>query len=156
MKTTKMILLVLVFGNFLFGCHTKIPDPSIIKDQGGKSMIRTKELHVRFKTFFLSLQEAVKDGDKNQVADLCGYPLLVTRSLKQAAVKIPNKSELLKQYDEVFNDNVKDIIITQNINDIFERYTENGWGYGFWDGSIWAIRTKDSIEIKSIITYAKP
>lgn len=82
--------------------------------------------------FVQQLQKAVKDNDKNAIADLIHYPLRINHGgAKHTNIK--DKAEFLQQFDTIFTSAVQDKIKQVNPYNLFC----NSQGVMFSNGLIW-------------------
>ena len=140
MQKVKNCLLVSLI--FIFACNSSATDRKIPIDINKKRML---------KDFFETLKSNVGEGKAAEVAKMCKYPLTVHLSEKEAK-RIKNKSEFVANYPEIFNENLKHVVLIQS----FEKLFENSDGIAFWHGTLWIERQKDkSFKIKSIFNNLK-
>ena len=62
--------------------------------------------------YFQKLQQAVRNNDRSAVAGLVNYPVRVNRGPKSHSL-IANRTDLLKQYDQVFPATIRQGILEQ-------------------------------------------
>ncbi|MFC5648221.1 hypothetical protein ACFPYJ_03640 [Paenibacillus solisilvae] len=84
-----------------------------------------------FDAMFDALKTAVANGDKNAAAAYILYPLRVNGT--GSALKIANKEEFLKQYDEIFTEPIKQALAKQTKDSLFVNYQ----GVMVGNGEIW-------------------
>ncbi|EKO38651.1 MAG: hypothetical protein B193_2659 [Solidesulfovibrio magneticus str. Maddingley MBC34] len=92
--------------------------------------------------FVASLQKALAADDKQAVAKLVSYPLMV--SLGGQELEIENQAALVRQYDQVFTKAIRENILAQPLNDIF--VNKQGVMVGS-DGKVWALPEGNNLRI---------
>lgn len=95
--------------------------------------------------FVASLQKALAADDKQAVAKLVSYPLMV--SLGGQELEIENQAALVRQYDQIFTKTIKENILAQPLNDIF--VNKQGVMVGS-DGKVWALPEGNNLRISVI------
>jgi hypothetical protein len=83
------------------------------------------------RAFLAQLQAAVQSNNKEAVAGMIGYPLLVLRDGKRT--RIPRKEALLSNYDRIFTAPVRDAILQQTAQCLFG----NSSGAMVGSGEVW-------------------
>lgn len=68
---------------------------------------------IEYRYWMLRLQKATKEDDRKQIADFILYPLTWNR--KEGTISIKNRSEFLKNYEAIFNPELKARIASQNV-----------------------------------------
>ena len=94
--------------------------------------------------FFHELQKAVADDDRAKVATMIAVPIVAYTGRRK--VRFRSKLEVLKKYDLVFNQKVKQALARQNVSDLFV----NSQGIMVGDGEIWFNQISGSDEFKVI------
>ena len=95
--------------------------------------------------FVASLQKALAAEDKNAVAGLVSYPLMV--SVGGEDLEIENKAAFVSQYDRIITKEIKQNILAQPLNDIF--VNKQGVMVGT-DGKVWALPDGKALRIAVI------
>ena len=95
--------------------------------------------------FVASLQKALAADDRQAVAKLVSYPLMV--SLGGQDLEIENQAALVRQYDQVFTKAIRENILAQPLNDIF--VNKQGVMVGS-DGKVWALPEGNNLRISVI------
>lgn len=80
--------------------------------------------------FLAKLQDAFKKNDRDAVASLVNYPLLVTAGGKR---QIRSQAQLLAGFDHVFNASVRAVILNATADDVWG----NSHGFMIGRGAIW-------------------
>jgi hypothetical protein len=81
--------------------------------------------------FFRSIQSALRENDRQTVASLVSYPILVTVQHKH--VHIRNRAQLLDHFDEIFDEGVRCSILNAD-----EKKVWGNWrGFTVGDGAVW-------------------
>lgn len=93
--------------------------------------------------FFLDLQKAVEKNERDKVILMVAYPLYVR--IKGRRTKLRNKAELLKNYNAVFNEKVKQAIAKSSAPS-FANYQ----GVMLGDGEIWFNLLKNRFKVTAI------
>lgn len=88
-----------------------------------------------FEKVFKTVQSLVEKGDKQQVAQYILYPVNVY--INGQKTKISNEAEFVKYYDQIFNEKVKQALITQDVKETFVNYK----GVMVGNGEIWFTAT---------------
>jgi hypothetical protein len=83
------------------------------------------------RAFLAQLQAAVQANNREQIAGMISYPLLVLRSGKR--VRIRQKQGFLENYQEIFIEPVRDAVLHQTAQCLFG----NSLGAMVGDGEIW-------------------
>jgi len=83
------------------------------------------------RAFLAQLQAAVQSNNKEEIAEMVGYPLLVLRDGKRT--RIPRKEALLSNYDRIFTAPVRDAILQQKAECLFG----NSSGAMVGSGEVW-------------------
>jgi hypothetical protein len=83
------------------------------------------------RAFLAQLQAAVQSNNKEEVAGMIGYPMLVLRDGKRT--RIPRKEALLSNYDRIFTAPVRDAILHQTAQCLFG----NSSGAMVGSGEVW-------------------
>jgi hypothetical protein len=83
------------------------------------------------RAFLAQLQTAVQSNNKEEVAGMIGYPLLVMRDGKRT--RIPRKEALLSNYDRIFTAPVRNAILQQTAQCLFG----NSSGAMVGSGEVW-------------------
>jgi hypothetical protein len=83
------------------------------------------------RAFLTQLQAAVQANNKEQVADMVSYPVLVLRSGKRTRIR--EKRELLTNFGLIFTDPVRDAILHQTALCLFG----NSTGAMVGNGEVW-------------------
>ncbi|MDN4091931.1 hypothetical protein P4U99_18585 [Brevibacillus agri] len=86
---------------------------------------------VAFEAFFDKLQEAVKAGNKAQVARMVQYPLRINKDGGSRYVQ--NEQQFLAEYDEIVTPKVKEALLAQNVRETFV----NAQGVMVGNGELW-------------------
>jgi hypothetical protein len=85
------------------------------------------------RNFFDSIRRAIKEDDREAVASLVRYPLLVfDKSGHKREIGSPN--QLMKEFGSVFSTPVKSAILCQS----FDRLMVSNKGVMFANGTLWA------------------
>ena len=82
------------------------PDISIVDAFGPKTASDARHFLVR-------LQDAVRCNDREVVASMIRYPLLISGA--KAKLHIKTKSEFLKHYDLIWDQDVRDALLSQSV-----------------------------------------
>jgi hypothetical protein len=85
------------------------------------------------RAFLAQLQAAVQSNNKEQIADMVGYPLLVLSSVKRT--RIAKKQAFLSNYSLIFTDPVRDAILHQSAQCLFG----NSSGAMVGNGEVWFV-----------------
>lgn len=88
-----------------------------------------------FEKTLITIQSLVEKGDKQQVAQYVLYPINVYVAGQKT--NINNETEFIKYYDEIFNEKVKQALITQDVTKTFVNYQ----GVMVGNGEIWMTAT---------------
>ncbi|GAA0178332.1 hypothetical protein SH2C18_14040 [Clostridium sediminicola] len=88
---------------------------------------------IEFQKVFNTVKELVSNGDKERVAEYILYPLNVYASADKPTLKIENKEEFIKNYDKIFNEQVKTALANQKVEETFVNYQ----GVMVKNGEIW-------------------
>jgi hypothetical protein len=67
--------------------------------------------------FFRSIQSALRDDDRQTVASLVSYPIVVT--VQNEHIQIPNRAQLLTHFDEIFDEGVRCRILNANEKNVW-------------------------------------
>lgn len=82
--------------------------------------------------FFLSFQQAVAARDKKKVASLVSYPIkLVLASGARRTIR--TRIDFIKNYDRIFDDELRQLIVDTKLTDLWARWT----GVATPRGEIW-------------------
>ncbi|MGN7355858.1 hypothetical protein ACTHPF_00740 [Paenibacillus sp. SAF-054] len=103
----------------------------------------------QFNKFFTSVQKAVADGDKEQVADAVLYPLRVNANGTSQNYK--DKTAFLADYDSIMTDSVKKALADQKLDTLFVNYK----GVMVGSGEIWFGASPDAKDKYGIIAVNK-
>lgn len=103
----------------------------------------------QFNVFFTSVQKAVADGDKEQVADAVLYPLRVNANGTSQNYK--DKAAFLADYDSIMTDSVKKALTDQKLDTLFVNYK----GVMVGNGEIWFGVSPDAKDKYGIIAINK-
>lgn len=103
----------------------------ITAGQTGKYSVAGIDDDAAVERFLHDLQEAVSKNERAKVASMIAYPIKVHVGRHRAVVR--NKSDLLRKYDLVFNQKVKEALKKQQAYDLFV----NWQGVMVGDGEIW-------------------
>jgi len=95
--------------------------------------------------FVASLQKALTADDKQAVAALVSYPLMV--SLGGQDLEIEDKAAFVSQYDRIITKEIKQNILAQPLSDIF--VNKQGVMVGS-DGKVWALPDGKALRIAVI------
>lgn len=95
--------------------------------------------------FVASLQKALAADDKNAVAGLVSYPLMV--SLGGQDLEIADKAAFVRDYDRIMTKEIKHNILAQPLGDIF--VNKQGVMVGT-DGKVWALPDGKALRIAVI------
>jgi hypothetical protein len=93
--------------------------------------------------FFLELKTAVEKNERDKVVLLVDYPINVL--IKGRRTRLRNKAELLKNYNLVFNEKVKQVLAKSSAPSFV-----NYQGVMIGDGEIWFNLIKDKLKITAI------
>jgi hypothetical protein len=85
------------------------------------------------RAFLAQLQAAVRTNNKEQIAEMIGYPLLVLSSVKRT--HIAKKQAFLSNYSLIFTDPVRDAILHQTAQCLFG----NATGAMVGNGEVWFV-----------------
>ena len=85
------------------------------------------------RAFLAQLQAAVQSNNKDQIAEMIGYPLLVLSSVKRT--RIAKKQAFLANYSLIFTDPVRDAILHQTAQCLFG----NSSGAMVGNGEVWFV-----------------
>jgi hypothetical protein len=85
------------------------------------------------RAFLAQLQAAVQSNNKEQIAEMISYPLLVLSSVKR--IRIAKKQAFLSNYSLIFTDPVRDAILHQNAQCLFG----NSSGAMVGNGEVWFV-----------------
>jgi hypothetical protein len=85
------------------------------------------------RAFLAQLQAAVQSNNKEQIAEMIGYPLLVLSSVKR--IHIAKKQAFLSNYSLIFTDPVRDAILHQTAQCLFG----NATGAMVGNGEVWFV-----------------
>jgi hypothetical protein len=85
------------------------------------------------KTFVQALKVAISNNDKHWVATHVLYP--ITEDINGRAVEIKNSTQFEKRYNDIITGNVKNAVITQDLNNLFT----NSQGVMIGNGQIWIL-----------------
>jgi hypothetical protein len=83
------------------------------------------------RAFLAQLQTAIQANNKEQIADMVSYPVLVLRSGKRTRIR--QKKELLTNFGLIFTDPVRDAILHQTALCLFG----NSTGAMVGNGEVW-------------------
>jgi hypothetical protein len=97
---------------------------STVDTQGAKTAREARD-------FLAQLQAAVKANDKNQIAGMISYPLLVLRSGKRSHIR--QKTAFVESYDQIFTQPVRDAVLHQSSQCLFG----NDQGAMVGKGEVW-------------------
>lgn len=95
--------------------------------------------------FVASLQKALAADDKNAVAALVSYPLMV--SLGGQDLEVADKAAFVRDYDRIITKEIKQNILAQPLGDIF--VNKQGVMVGT-DGKVWALPDGKALRIAVI------
>ena len=95
--------------------------------------------------FVASLQKALAADDKNAVAGMVSYPLMVAAGGED--LEIADKAAFVSQYDRIITKEIKQNILAQPLNDIF--VNKQGVMVGT-DGKVWALPDGKALRIAVI------
>ncbi|KHK02410.1 hypothetical protein NY78_2168 [Desulfovibrio sp. TomC] len=84
--------------------------------------------------FVASLQKALAADDRNAVAGLVSYPLMVSAGGQD--LEVEDKAAFLRHYDRIITEAIKQNILAQRLDDIF--VNKQGVMVGS-DGKVWAL-----------------
>jgi hypothetical protein len=84
--------------------------------------------------FVASLQKALAADDRNAVAGLVSYPLVVSAGGQD--LEIADQAAFVRQYDRIITEDIKRNILEQRLDDIF--VNRQGVMVGS-DGKVWAL-----------------
>lgn len=121
----------LVLGLLLAAGLTAVP--ADCRDKADYSFIGIKDAS-RVPKFVASLQKAVAADDKDAVAGLVSYPLMV--SVGGQDLEVEDKAAFVRQYDQIITKDIKQNILAQRLDDIF--VNKQGVMVGS-DGKVWAL-----------------
>ena len=102
---------------------------------GGNSTVDTlgEKTAAGARAFLAQLQAAVQSNNKEQIAEMIGYPLLVLSSVKRT--RIAKKQAFLSNYSLIFTDPVRDAILHQTAQCLFGNSTRAMVG----NGEVWFV-----------------
>jgi hypothetical protein len=102
---------------------------------GGSSTVDTlgAKTAAGARAFLAQLQAAVQSNNKEQIAEMIGYPLLVLSSVKRT--HIAKKQAFLSNYSLIFTDPVRDAILHQASQCLFG----NSSGAMVGNGEVWFV-----------------
>jgi hypothetical protein len=83
------------------------------------------------RAFLAQLQAAVQSNNKQQIAGMIGYPLLVLRSGKRS--RMQRKQAFVANYEQIFTSPVRDAILHQTAQCLFG----NSSGAMVGNGEVW-------------------
>lgn len=83
-------------------------------------------------TFYKQFREAISAGDKRKVASLVSFPIKVTLS-SGAKRTLRNKADFVKSYDQIFDDEFRQLIAKTEVTALWARWT----GVAMPRGEIW-------------------
>jgi hypothetical protein len=83
-------------------------------------------------TFYKDFREAISAGDKKKVASLVSFPIKVTLS-SGAKRTIRTKADFTKSYDQIFDDEFRQLISKTDVSALWARWT----GVAMPRGEIW-------------------
>gem|GEM_PF-3189208 len=140
LRVSILILSVVTF--YSYGTESKLSE-HYFYNSGFDS---TKELSL----FIQELQSDVSQGNKKLVASKVSYPLTV--HLSETTLSIETPDDFVKHYENIITENIKRIILNQNINNL-GRFSE---GIRLEHGEIWISSVKnnssDKYKIK-VVTF---
>jgi hypothetical protein len=102
-----------------------------IAQQTGKYSAAGIDNDAAVERFLHDLQEAVSKNQRAKVTSMIAYPIKVGVGRHREVIR--KKSEMLKKYDSVFNQKVKEALGKQKVSELFV----NGQGVMVGDGEIW-------------------
>lgn len=117
---------------------------SAIAQQTGKYSVAGIENDAAVESFLHDLQEAVSKNERAKVASIIAYPIKVRVGRHREIIR--KKSDLLKRYDSVFNQKVKEALGKQKVSDLFV----NSQGVMVGDGEIWFNQMAGSKNIRIV------
>jgi hypothetical protein len=83
------------------------------------------------RAFLAELQTAVHDGDKNKVASVISYPLLVIHGSHRTRIK--TKAQFIAEFNTIFDPHVQKAIAQQSAQCLFGNYQ----GAMIGNGEVW-------------------
>jgi len=107
-----------------------------LADGQGKYAVTGIPDSASFDSFYRELREAVLKNDKQKVASLWKFPMVFDLPNKKRMC-ISNGNDMVKNYDEIFNSDVKAAFERTELSKIVYNY--NGFMIG--DGEMWIVPT---------------
>jgi len=101
------------------------PCPGSTVDLQGADVAR------KSRAFLAELQTAVKNGDRDKIASMISYPLLVIHGSRKA--RITSQAQFLSHYDTIFDAHVRQTIAQQSARCLFGNYQ----GAMIGNGEVW-------------------
>ena len=86
---------------------------------------------VKFEEMFNEVKKFVSEDNKEKVSEYILYPLRVNHDKSSTEIKTPD--EFIKNYDNIFTEEVKKAFLNQDVKDTFVNYQ----GVMVGDGEIW-------------------
>ncbi len=83
------------------------------------------------RAFLAELQTAVHDGNKNKIASMISYPLMVIHGSRKMRIK--TQTQFLAQYDTIFDPHIQKAIAQQTAKCLFGNYQ----GAMVGNGEVW-------------------
>ena len=133
--------IILTFALALF-ILTNVCSARVIKEQNKYAVAGIDDAQIVDK-FFLELKQAVEKDERDEVVAMVSYPINVL--IKGRRTKMRTKAELLKNYDSVFNKNVKQALAKASAPS-FANYQ----GVMIGDGEFWLNLVKDKMKVTAI------
>ncbi|HKD86305.1 MAG TPA: hypothetical protein VKB58_16260 [Terriglobales bacterium] len=122
-------------GIFFLACLWSLlpaqTSPNAQTCQGSTVDAQGEEIAEKSRAFLAQLQTAVSGDDKNKVASMISYPLLVIRGARKSRIR--TKPQFLEHYDNIFDPHVHHAIAQQSAKCLFGNYQ----GTMIGDGEIW-------------------
>jgi hypothetical protein len=121
--------LLLAFAIALPASGQSSPDTQAC--QGSTVDLQGADVAKRSRAFLAELQQAVSSGNKNKVAAMVAYPLLVIHKGRKTHIK--TKSAFLSSYGTIFDEHVRKAVAQQTSKCLFGNYQ----GAMIGNGEVW-------------------
>ncbi len=117
--------------------------------QGSTVDLQGADVAKKSRAFLADLQSAVKSGNRNKVATMVSYPLLVIHGGRKTRIK--TKAAFLSSYDTIFDEHVRKAVAQQTSKCLFGNYQ----GAMIGNGEVWfSEQANGTMKIISVNTGA--
>ena len=108
----RWIAILVLIGVTILGCKHETPPPQ------SKTEVSDTDRLARLKTFLGQFKQAIKTNDKKWIAERIEYPAEIYIAEKKKQVVFRSSEEMASAFDVVFNEKIKNIVLSQSENEL--------------------------------------